>query len=141
MSLDENKVLVRRMYEFMNKKELDSYYDLLAPDIVFHLTTRDMSLEQNKQFDAMMLAGFPTFKMTLHNMIAEGDKVAFQVNIKMTHAGPFMGVAPTGKKMEITNTYIVSIVDDKVAEWWGTAEFSRVMQELGVAPSGPPKKS
>jgi predicted ester cyclase len=137
MSVEENKALIRRMYELINQKE--PYYELLTPDFVVHGTSSDMSLEQNKRFDAMLLTGFAEFKTTLHNMIAEADKVAFQVNIKMTHTGPFMGAAPTGKKIEITNTYIVKIFNNKVSEWWGTAEFTRVMQELGVTPSTPQK--
>ena len=132
MSVEENKALIRRMYDLINRKE--PYYELLAPDFVVHGTNRDMSFEQNKQFDAMLFAGFAEFKATLHNVIGEGDKVAFQVNIKMAHTGPFMGVAATGKKIEITNTYIVKVADDRVSEWWGTAEFSRVMQELGIVP-------
>jgi predicted ester cyclase len=128
MSVEENKALIRRMYELINRGE--PYYELLAPDFVVHGTSGDMSSEQNKRFDAVMQAAFPDSKMTLHNMIAEGDKVAFQVHIKMTHTGPFMGVAPTGKKIEITNTYIVKIAANKIAEWWGTTEFSRVIKEI-----------
>ncbi len=131
MSVEENKALIRRMYELINKRE--PYYDLLVPGFVVHGTTGDMSYEENRQFDAMMQAAFANYTMTLDNMIGEGDKVAFQVHITMTHTGPLMGIAPTGKTVEITNTYIVGILDNKIAEWWGTAEFSRVAQELGVA--------
>ena len=132
MSVEENKALVRRMYEFINKRELDAYYELLAPDFVFHGTSNNMSFEQNKQFDAIAMNAFPDGISTIHNMIAEGDKVGFQVHLKMTHTGLFMGITSTGKTIEITNTYIVKIVNNKIAEWWGTAEFTRVMQELGI---------
>jgi|WetSurMetagenome_2_1015567.scaffolds.fasta_scaffold30737_3 predicted ester cyclase len=130
MSVEENKALIRRMYELINQGK--PYYDLLTPDFVVHGTTRDMSLEENKQFDAVMQAAFADYKMTLHNMIGEGDKVAYQVHIKMAHTGLFMGIAPTGKTVEITNTYILKITDNKISEWWGTAEFNRVIQELGI---------
>ena len=46
MSIKENKALVRRVYEFLNRGELAAYYELLAPEYVSHLTTGDMSLEQ-----------------------------------------------------------------------------------------------
>lgn len=136
MSVEENKALIRRMYDLAARKE--PYYDLLAPDFVMHSTDGDMSLEDNKRFDAILYAAFPEATITLRNIIAEGVKVAFQANIKMTHTGPFMGITPTGKELEMTNTYIVKITDNKIAEWWGTSEFSRVMQQLGTIPSGPP---
>jgi predicted ester cyclase len=134
MSVEENKDLIRRMYEFVNKREFNAYYELLAPDFVIHQTRRDISFEQNKQFDALLFAAFPDLRASIENMVAEGDKVAFQVKGKLTHTGPFMGVSPTGKQIEITNTYIVRIVGNRIAEWWGTTEFPVLMQQLGIVP-------
>jgi len=140
MSVEDNKALIRRLYELWNQRQLVAYYQLYAQDFVLHGTARDMSLGQMKQFEAQMDAAFPDAKCIIDNMVAEGDKIAFQANVRMTHTGPFMGIAATGKKFEIINTHIVRVAANMVAEWWGTTEFARVMQELGVVPSAQPKK-
>ena len=71
-------------------------------------------------------------------MLAEGDKVAYIVNATGTHTGgPFMGIQPAGKKVDCTNTWIARIVDNKIVEHKGTADFLNNLQQLGVLPAIP----
>ena len=132
MSIKENKALVLHFYELYNRRELDAAYELFGPKYVFHSPNGDMSREQVKQFDAMLAAAFPDAICTINDMVAEGDKVAFQVNFRGTHTGQFMGTAATGKKFEMNNTYIVKIIANKWMEQWGTSEMPLLMQQLGV---------
>jgi steroid delta-isomerase-like uncharacterized protein len=122
------------MYELINRRELAAYFKLLAPGYVEHLTTGDMSLEQIKQLDAIMFAAFPDVTSTIEDMVAEEDKVAFRVTHRGTHKGEFMGIPPTGNKIEMTNTFIIKIATGKVAEGWATIDELRLMQQLGVIP-------
>jgi predicted ester cyclase len=133
MSMEENKALIYRLYDLYSRHELDACNELYSPDWVFHSSSRDMTLEENKQFDIMVVKAFPDGKLTILDMIAEGDKVAYIVNATGTHTGgPFMGIQPTGKKMNMTNTYIVRIADNKIMEHRGTTEFLAVLEQLGV---------
>ena len=134
MGVKENKAIILRFYDLYNRKEIDAAYELFAPEYIFHSPTGDMSREQVKQFDTMLVPAFPDAICTINDIIAEGDKVAFRVNMRGTHTGPFMGTAPTGKKIEMNNTYIVKIVGNKWVEQWGTTEFPLLMQQLGVIP-------
>jgi len=134
MSTKENKALILRFYDLYNQKKVDACYELVAPEFILHAPTGNMTREQMKQFDTMVLDASPDAICTVSNMVGEGDKVAFQVNARATHTGPLMGVAPTGKKIEMTNTYIVKIRNNKIVEWWGTSEIPLVMQQLGVIP-------
>jgi len=133
MSIEENKALVRRVYELLNRGELDAYYELLAPEYVEHLTTGDMSLEQLEQFEAMFFAAFPDTNITIDDMVAEGDRVAVLVTWRGTHKGEFHGIAPTGKKVEMTNANIFRIDAGRCAEGWNVTDM-RFMQQLGVIP-------
>jgi steroid delta-isomerase-like uncharacterized protein len=132
MNIKENKALVRRFYELLNRRELDAAYGLVAPDCIMHFPTGNVSREQSKQFDVVLGAAFPDCRANMTDMVAEGDKVAFQVSWQGTHTGPFMGVAPTGKKYAMSNTYIVKIRNNKLAELKGTTHLPLFMQQLGV---------
>jgi len=134
MSLEENKALVRRVYDLMNQREIDASYELFAPECVFHMPDGDKSMEQSKEFDAMLLAAFPDVILTITDIIAEGDKVAFRVKLKGTNTGALMGNAPTGKKVEITNSNWVKVVDGKCVECWVTSDMLGMMQQLGAIP-------
>jgi predicted ester cyclase len=134
MSLKENKALVRRVYELSNKGEIVSTYDFYAPGCIFHGPYGDTSVEQVKNFDAMLLVAFPDINYNIEDMVAEGDKVAYRVTIRGTHRGEFMGIAPTGKKVEFTSTDVVKIAGNKWVEWWANVDILRLMQQLGAIP-------
>ncbi len=133
MSIKENKALILRFYDLYNKRELEAAYELFAPEYVFHPAS-NMSREQVKQLDVMFYAAFPDTVSTIEDIIAEGDKVAFRVNMRGTHTGPFMGIAPTGNKIEMTNTVMGRAAGGKCVESWATMDSLSLMQQLDVIP-------
>ncbi len=66
--------------------------------------------------------------------LAEGQwMAAFGAQIA-THSGEFMGIAPTGKRVEIRYMDFWKVVDGKIADNWVMVDFPYVMQQLGVDP-------
>ena len=51
-----------------------------------------------------------------------------------THSGEFMGIAPTGKRVEIRYMDFWKVVDGKIVDNWVMVDFPHVMQQLGVDP-------
>ena len=51
------------------------------------------------------------------------------------HTGAFQGIPPTGKETTATSTDIYRIVDGKIVEQWFEADFTGMMQRLGVLPT------
>ena len=49
-----------------------------------------------------------------------------------THTGEFMGVAPTGKRVEIRYMDFWKVLDGKIVENWVTVDFPHVLAQLGV---------
>jgi predicted ester cyclase len=134
MSIEENKALIFQIFDLLNKRELDAYYALFAPDYIARFPTANFSLEQTRHLDAGLFSAFPDYSVTLDDVVAEGDKVAFRSTFTGTHTVEWMGVAPTGKKMSFALFYISRIVDGKVAEDWGLNDLPLVMQQIGVVP-------
>jgi predicted ester cyclase len=136
-SVEENKALVRRIYGLCNPGEIASTYQFYAPGCIFHSLNGDSSVEQVREFDSKVMAAFPDISYTLEDMIAEGDKVAWRTRFTATHQGEFLGVAPTGKKIEMSYLAMVKIVDGKGVEYWTSVDVSRLMRQLGTSrPTG-----
>jgi predicted ester cyclase len=49
-----------------------------------------------------------------------------------THSGTFMGVAPTGKRIEIRYMDFWKVSDGKIEDNWVMVDFPHVMAQLGV---------
>jgi steroid delta-isomerase-like uncharacterized protein len=143
MSLEENKAVVQRNYEELNRGNLVGAIDeLYAEDFVLHVPGLPEPLrgrEAFKQFvTAFFLDAFPDLHETAEDLIAEGDKVAIRESYQGTHTGQFQGLAPTGQVVRFTSTDIYRIADGKIVEVWTELDALRMMQQLGAIP-GPPE--
>ena len=49
-----------------------------------------------------------------------------------THHGEFMGIAPTGKRVEIRYMDFWKVVDGKIVDNWVMVDFPHVLAQLGV---------
>jgi steroid delta-isomerase-like uncharacterized protein len=134
MSIAKNKALVRCLYELLNKKELDAAYEYFAPDFIFHSPAGDLSLTQMKQLDTDFYAAFPDMSVTVEETVAEGDRVSVRVTYRGTHRGEFIGIAPTGKTIDITNANTLKISGGKFIEGWNVMDI-RLIEQLGAIPS------
>ena len=88
--------------------------------------------EHVKQTITRDCIGFPDFRFTIEEMIAEGDKVVVRWTTRGTHQGIFRGIPPTGKQVTITGVEIHRVVGGKIVEGWRKWDRIDVMQQLGV---------
>ncbi|MBV8914049.1 MAG: ester cyclase [Acetobacteraceae bacterium] len=68
--------------------------------------------------------------------LAEGEWMAAFGRQEATHSGEFMGIAPTGKRVEIRYMDFWHVRDGKVVDNWVMVDFPHVMRQLGVDPFG-----
>lgn len=130
MSLEENKAIVRRFIEAYNKRNLDLFDDLLAPDYFDH--TSKVGVEGLKQLMNMAFKAFPDFHETIEDIIAEGDKVWARITFTGTHTGEFMGIAPTGKKITTEMVDIFRIFNGKLVEYRDVNNNLDYLKKLGI---------
>lgn len=48
------------------------------------------------------------------------------------HSGPFMGIAPTGRRVEIRYMDFWKVVDGRIVDNWVMVDFPHVLSQLGV---------
>jgi predicted ester cyclase len=78
----------------------------------------------------------PDWHVSEDYVVAQGDRVASRGTISGTHLGPFMGAAPTGKKVS-WNGIIIYRLDDNgmIIERWQDFDALSMLQQLGVIPT------
>jgi predicted ester cyclase len=86
MLAETNKDLARCFWELMDN--LDLIDEMYAPDLVWHEPDQDIQgLEEARQYIGMYKTAFPELRLTVEDLIAEGDKVVTRVTIHGTHQG------------------------------------------------------
>jgi predicted ester cyclase len=66
--------------------------------------------------------------------ITQGEWCAAFGRQEADHSGEFMGISPTGKRVEIRYMDFWKVVDGKIVDNWVMVDFPHVMQQLGVDP-------
>jgi predicted ester cyclase len=66
--------------------------------------------------------------------LAEGEWMAAFGRQEATHSGEFMGIAPTGKRVEIRYMDFWKVENGKIVDNWVMVDFPSIMQQLGVDP-------
>jgi predicted ester cyclase len=81
---------------------------------------------------ATIAAAFPDLRMAEADSLREGEKVAFRWILSGTHEGEFMGVAPTGRRVEAMGMDIVRLADGEIVEHWGEFDAMGLLRQMGV---------
>jgi len=131
MLLEENKTIVRRLFEAFNRHDLTLLDELIAPDYVDYPRLL-RGLESYKQHLTIFYKSFPDTHETIEDIIAEGDKVCIHLKGTATHISEYRGLAPTGKKTTWEAIIIYRIVDGKIVEMWYVADELDFLKQLGV---------
>jgi steroid delta-isomerase-like uncharacterized protein len=79
-------------------------------------------------------AAFEHLKVTIEDMVAEGNNVTARFTAHGIHKGSFMGLPATGKPITMAGIEIFRIKDGKIVELWGEANLLGLMQQLGIFP-------
>lgn len=135
MSTSKNKANVRRLIEEAYVKgNLSVLSEVLAPGYVYHDATGDIKgPEGMKQTMVTYKKAFPDLYVKLGQLVAEGDMVAGQITYGGTFKSELMGMAPTGKKFEIS--YLVLSrhgKDGKQLEAWPYMDTLSFYRQLGI---------
>ena len=131
---EENKALARRAWELADNPDI--LEEVYAPDVVWHEPDQEIrGLEQAKKFVSAYKTAFPDIKITVEDVIAEGDKVVSRVTLRGTHQGETEEFGPpTGRQIEGGGITISRIEGGKIVEDWDSYDNLTTLQQLGLAP-------
>lgn len=134
-TVDQNKALYGRfLQEVFNEGRIDRADQFLSPSYVFHDAPpgTPQGPEAVKQVVTMFHAAFPDMKITVEEMVAEGDEVCARVTTRGTHRGAFFGVPATGKPVTVPGLTMVRIADGRIMDSWVKNDVAGLMNQIGA---------
>lgn len=135
---EETRAVVERMVDGLNDHVIDGIGAFFATDFRwmgnagcgFKMGLRAFQDNWQRPFQA----AFSDKVCIDEARLAEGEWMAAFGRQEATHSGAFMGIAPTGKRVEIRYMDFWKVKDGKITDNWVMVDFPHVMRQLGVDP-------
>jgi steroid delta-isomerase-like uncharacterized protein len=131
----DHQQLAERYLAMLNQHDPDAVDGFVAAGYVNHNPFVEDGREANRAFWAAFFAAFPDLSATMDDLIQAGDRVAGRFTYRATHRGPFYGIPPTGRPIEMRSIDIWRVHDGEFAEHWDELNLLEVFQQLGVIPA------
>jgi steroid delta-isomerase-like uncharacterized protein len=138
-SSDAAKAVVRRnTEEVQSLGNFNVFEELFADDFVDHTPQPNTTPDKKGVRDLYhrLRAAFPDFHADIHWQAADGEMVTTYKTYHGTHLGMFLGVAPTGRKIQFETVDVMRVRNGKITDHWGVANLFSLMQQLGAIKTG-----
>lgn len=143
MSAKENERMIRRIYdELWNERKLEVADEIIADGATNYdtgLLPMPFGPEEMKSTVQMVTAAFPNNRHEVEEVVALDEKVVLRCTLTGTHEGPFMGILPTGRKIEVNEIHIYRLKDGKAVEHRAGRDDLGAMRQLGVIADAVPE--
>jgi 8-hydroxy-5-deazaflavin:NADPH oxidoreductase len=109
---------------------------VLAEDFVAYLPYTRYPIRGREKFEDWMKqfrSAFSNFQCDIDELIDDGMRVAVRWTWSGTHTGKLLGIAPTDRTIEFTETHLLRISGDRIAEDHVSANLLDLLNQLGTA--------
>ncbi len=124
----------REMANAWNGRDFGTIRELTHPEFTYmgpdgkEIVGIDATLDITK----MVTSAFPDAAMQVKRVFAEGETVIAETVVSGTHRGDFMGVHPTGNRVDIRVCTIMEFRDGKVYRMREYYDMMTTLAQLGV---------
>ena len=129
-----NVELVRKAFSALGRKDVDAVVKLMPSDFIINIA--GMPYQKRgagtwRKHAEILFSAFPDIQIKIEDIFSGDDKVAVRVRFTGTHAGEFLGIQPTGKKIGYESNELYRIADGKIAEEWICSDMLTLMSQIG----------
>jgi len=133
MGDDDIRALAAGAFARFNEREnRDAFLDAYHPDVALH------GLDGLRRFHEALWEAFPDARLTVEDLVVEGDRVALRYRLQGTHRGPYLGVAPTGVGFDVEGLTLLRLADGRVAEEWHSPTELAILRQIGAVQANVP---
>ncbi len=135
---EAHRQLFKRWFEELwNKKNYNIAYELVDSDFTAH-GAGGQDIKQGPEGVIGMVkawhAAMPDGRMTMDDIITEGDLSTIMMTWRGTQTGAFGEIPASGHKVEVTSIGIDRVIDGKITEGWGELNMLGMLQQMGAIP-------
>lgn len=133
MTIEKNKqVFIQFNKELFGAGNIAITKELLSDSFINHTPPPNAPGDASPmiKFASEFHKGFSDVDLEIHEVVAEGDKVALRKTISGTSTGEFFGNKPSGKKITLTSIEFAVIKDGKITDYWAKNNYPLAVRGL-----------
>lgn len=126
--------LLRHYIDAGDGAEYARFDRILHPDVVTHspgdVTTRGV----DSQIAAWTAAhqGLDGLLHEIRAVVGSGDVAAARIRVTGDHRGRFLGVEPTGVRVEVDQALFIRVESSRIVEMWEVVDTGSGLRQLGL---------
>lgn len=132
---EQNKAILMRQAELLNKGDYAALKELLAPEFRAYFpsrTSEPISRDQYLESISASRSAFPDMVWTVQEAIPIGDRIVMRYVARGTHEGVYEGIPGTGNRVEYGGTGVFRFEDGKVLEEKVDGDSLGIMLQIGM---------
>jgi predicted ester cyclase len=133
---EQNKQLVRDLWGCLSSGDFEKMARIYHPDVAYHGSGGEERRGAGSVVDFARgyKVAFPDMTADVEQLVAEGDFVVSRTRPSGTNTGEMMGMAPTGKRVDLKWIMnMVRIVDGRIVEEWEVFDQMDFAKQMGMA--------
>ena len=129
--------LVRKWFEEVwNQGRAASIDELFPPHAVLwgvsQMGVASQGPAEFKEFHKALKTAFPDIRVTLDQVVQEGDTAFARWTATMTHTGDGLGMPPTNRPLKLSGMSALRVRDGQLVEGWNNWDQLGMARQLGV---------
>jgi predicted ester cyclase len=128
---EDHKAILTRAASLFGPAQLDEYLKLYAVDSQLHFLPPGLPQGRPgaRLFYQGVFAAFDDVRLTIRDMVGEGDRVAVRFGLEGTHRAEFLGVCPSGRRVTAEGITIFRFEAGECVERWSESNLIAVLQQ------------
>jgi len=118
----------RRYNDVCNAHDFSRLAEFVAEDV--EVDGEPRGLERYVAALEAVVAAFPDHRWDLQHLLVDGCWVAAHLIDTGTHRGTFLGVAASGRSIEVQEFAVYRVEEGRIREVWGTADTLSLREQL-----------
>jgi steroid delta-isomerase-like uncharacterized protein len=133
---DENRAIAYQwIEEGFNTRNLAVVDELFAER--FSVNGQIIGRDGLKRSMTRYLTSFPDLRVTIDDVVAEGNKVGIWYTVEGTHRGEFESIAATGNHVKWSGSDLLTVEHGKISQARFLSDFFGLMTQLGARLENP----
>jgi predicted ester cyclase len=141
MGDDEIRTLATNAFARFNESDhRDGFFDAYRADVVLHGYPAGLQgLDGLHRFHEALWGAFPDARLTVEDLVVEGDRAAVRYRLQGTHRGDYLGVAATGLRFDVEGLTLLRLAEGRVVEEWHSPTELSILRQLGAVQANVPR--